>query len=371
MKLLDNIPRIKSPPFFLFKKRYLLPQRPVILTDLFDGQAIRRITTPRRARAALGHLPLALQVKPRFPYAELLGPQPKRLLAELGLEQPARHRQYCSLDEYLDLVRRSPETTAKCADQPTPAELLELAALPEGYRFNDGSPADHVSSAIYLANRGAVTRLHYDPDGKHALLYQIFGVKRVILISPRMSKLLMPYSGNGSLLTLQNMPEAERRRLLEFVGGFGAVLRPGETLYIPPLWWHFMEYESAAMSVNFRYGWNSANEFIARHLHHNVYSQGLGAKLYEPGRRSQRRARRVLRRLRGAYVRAARSPMERYDRIQLTMEELYAEICPENMQGTCWFPLDRFFTRNEKRRIAKEKYSAKALARYLSGSSTR
>ena len=355
MKLPENVPRIKSPAFAVLRKRYLRPQRPVILTDLRDGRPIHRVRTMRQAGSVLGHVPVALKMKPRFAYEELLGPQPKSVLKELGIEPPGRHPRYCSLDAYLAMIRRDPGTTAKCVDQPTPSELWELAAFPDHYRLKDDGAADHVTSSMYVANRGAVTRLHFDPDYKHALLYQIFGLKRVILIPPAMSKLLMPYD-NASLLTLQHMPDEERRRLLEFAGGYHCVIRPGEALYIPPAWYHFIEYETVGMSLNFRFGWNAYTEFMARRLHHNLFSQGIGAKFSALDGRTDRRAENAFRRLRAAADRPARSPLEKYDRIERLLEELYPEICPENLQGTWWFPLDRYFTMKYKQSAARFYY---------------
>ena len=359
MRLLDNIPRVKSPDSAIFKKRHLLTQRPVILTDLMDGAPLDGIRTLRRARAKLGHAPLVLGDDYRWSKLKaLLGPQPKPVLKELFGEPPARRRfpKYCRLDEYLNLLRRVPETTAMCFEQAAPAEVLALAAVPAYCRFNAEGRADAVVSSLYLANRGAASRLHFDIDCRHNLLYQVFGLKRVTLIPPTMSKFLMPYD-NGSLLTLQEIPDAERLRLLRFLGGYDCLLRPGETLYIPPLWWHFVEYETIAMSLGFHFGRNPYNRFMTK-VHKNMHAQGIAAKFLDLDRRADRRVLGAFRRLRGAYDRPARSPLEKYDRVQRLMEKLYAEICPESLQGTWWFPLQKYFTRTETRGAAGHFYGA-------------
>ena len=360
----EDIARIKSPSFHVFKDRYLLRQRPVILTDLMGHRPISRVKTILQARSALGHVPLTLQrggPGGRFEYKDLLGRQPRLVLKELFGEPPSAQRfpQYCSLDEYLDLLRRVPATAAKAAKQELPAEVLELAGVPDYCRYNGAGRADDVVAFLYVANRGAVTQIHRDTDHRHSLLYQVFGLKRVILIPPASSKLIMPY-GVQSLLTLQDIPDEERLRLLKFAGGYQCVLRPGETLYIPPLWWHFLEYASAAMSINFRFGRNPYNEFVATHLHPNMFIQGVAAKFLNLCEQPDRRALGAYRRLRQAYQRPARSPLKKYDRIQRVMEELHAEICPESLQGTWWFPLDRFFTMRDKRRVAAHFYGTRA-----------
>ena len=361
MRLLDNIPRIKSPGLAAFQRRFMLEQRPVILTDFMDARPIRRVTTPRMASAALGHVPLALQADyQRGSFAPLLGRQPKRLLKELLEEPPVRRPfpKYCSLDQYLDLLRRVPETTALCLEQPSPAEMQEFAPIPDYCRQNDPSGADTIDSHLFVANRGALARLHFDLDHRHNLLYQVFGVKRVTLFPPTMSRLLNPH-GNSSLLTLQNIPDAERLRLLKFAGGYDSVLQPGETLYIPTLWWHCLEYRTVAMSVNFRFGRNPYNYFLAEKLHPSIFAQGVGTKFVNLHRRPDRRYQNAFRRLREEYNRPAGSPLMKYDRIHRLMADLYAELCPEAIQGTWWLPLEKYFTWKDKRNISRFYYGAR------------
>jgi hypothetical protein len=46
----------------------------------------------------------------------------------------------------------------------------------------------------------------------------------------------------------------ERDRYLDLCGAYVTVLRPGETLYIPAAWWHYVEYVTDGGGFNLRLG---------------------------------------------------------------------------------------------------------------------
>jgi hypothetical protein len=53
-----------------------------------------------------------------------------------------------------------------------------------------------------------------------------------------------------SEVPFQLFDDADKQRFLAFVDGLDAILRPGETLFIPPLWWHFVEYLSDSIAIS-------------------------------------------------------------------------------------------------------------------------
>lgn len=52
----DTIPRIALPTREVFYQEYVYPQRPVIVTGMFDGQPIRQINSLERCRSELGDM---------------------------------------------------------------------------------------------------------------------------------------------------------------------------------------------------------------------------------------------------------------------------------------------------------------------------
>lgn len=97
-----------------------------------------------------------------------------------------------------------------------------------------------------------VTPLHYDPH--HNLLAQVVGVKYVRLYPPSATPQLHPYqhglTTNSSQVDV-DAPDHQKYlgfRALPFVD---CLLRPGQMLYIPPKWWHYVRALSTSFSVSF------------------------------------------------------------------------------------------------------------------------
>ncbi|KAJ1966550.1 hypothetical protein IWQ62_002400 [Dispira parvispora] len=105
----------------------------------------------------------------------------------------------------------------------------------------------------WLGPRGTVSPLHY--DRYHNLLVQVVGYKYVRLYSPLESAKLYPFTDDSNL---SNTSRVDVRR--SDVGQFPAfaqasyvecLLKPGEMLYIPPYWWHYVESLSVSCSLSF------------------------------------------------------------------------------------------------------------------------
>ena len=117
--------------------------------------------------------------------------------------------------------------------------------------------AEVMSSAAFSALRYAclvlqVTPLHHDPH--YNLLAQVVGTKYVRLYHPKHSAKLCPYTTgltqNSSQIDLDKQghdpsPEFATLPFLE------CVLQPGQMLFIPPGWWHYVKALSVSFSVSF------------------------------------------------------------------------------------------------------------------------
>ena len=105
---------------------------------------------------------------------------------------------------------------------------------------------------LWLGSANATARLHYDASAN--LFTQITGRKRFLLAPPRVAHRLYPFSKvHPGHRQAQLDPAATnvsafplfRRRLLQEV-----VVHPGDTLYIPPFYWHQVTSLDASVSVN-------------------------------------------------------------------------------------------------------------------------
>jgi lysine-specific demethylase 8 len=97
-----------------------------------------------------------------------------------------------------------------------------------------------------------VTPLHYDPH--HNLLAQVVGVKYVRMYPPSASEQLYPYpSGlttNSSQVNL-DAPDYARFPAFKMLPFVDCLLHPGQMLYVPPKWWHYVRSLSCSLSVSF------------------------------------------------------------------------------------------------------------------------
>lgn len=300
-----------------FRRHYLSLRTPIVFSNLFEGMPVKGIRTEEQARTAIG----GMTVKTRSNYLDHLfgadeGREPENVPV---LEHP--------LTEFLDSFRQKNGPTRLCVEYETPVELRRLFEWP---KFVTGvSPADTPLSLLFVANAGSVAHMHFDTDHRHVLLYQVFGRKRVIMIRPRYAKQLMPLSAT-SLLAIARWPEPHKQRLFEYVDAFETVLEPGDGVYIPPLWWHYVEYLDAGMSFSIRFGRNDYSRFIAGNVFPDLFVQNVGEQYCLEPRSAE---------LTDAFddivaIAGASHPSfsAKYSAIRAVFEELYNETCPDALQ---------------------------------------
>lgn len=126
-----------------------------------------------------------------------------------------------------------------------------------------------VESAFWLGGAGVGTGIHY--DASPAFLHQVFGVKRVVLWPPSARAALYPsakYNYGAELSQIDARPflggpplasdAAARARVEARFPAFLALpnatvdLHPGDTLAVPPGWWHATLTLSPSISVAVR-----------------------------------------------------------------------------------------------------------------------
>jgi HSPB1-associated protein 1 len=118
-----------------------------------------------------------------------------------------------------------------------------------------GIPSDGESSTIWIGTQGAYTPTHYDTYG-HNFVAQFVGRKRWLLVSPDFSEGLyptrLPYEESSVFSKVQiKDPDYSQHPRFKDVNVIEVVLQPGEVLYVPSKWWHFVEtLDSFSVSIN-------------------------------------------------------------------------------------------------------------------------
>jgi hypothetical protein len=249
VRTLDNIERITAPPAKVLLNEYVLRSRPVILTELFDDQPIRRIDTAAKAREQFPALPVVIQQN----YMTAL--------LEHGATGQTRRT---TLARFLDQIESHPDTDDYCVEYDTPPEMQSFIQPTEHCAISD--PSD-VRNLMFVAAAGNFAHLHYDGDQRDVLMYQVFGRKRYTIIDVRqggkVAPLADPAMQRTSSMFLQNFTEEDKLGFLEYANAWDCVLEPGETLLMPRMAWHYVEYLDASMSVSYRLGRNRYNRFLA------------------------------------------------------------------------------------------------------------
>lgn len=338
------IPRVAAPvPDFW--SRYVARRQPVLVDRLFDDQPIRKLATPRAARKAIGDMEFVVQWSYTASlYYEMTG----------GAGEP----ELATLADYLDYVALNPRTPRMCIEQPVAPALARLASPPAICRNNE-------RTLMFIGNAGNFAHLHFDGDQRQVLMYQVFGRKRVVLIPPIAAKKLLPHQ-NFSSVCLQHMSDRERRAFLRYVGGVECVVRPGQAILMPALYWHYLHYDETSLSIHFRFGQTAHGRFFDDHVHRSMYSQNVAALLGD-ARFAAGPGREVMRRLRRAAAARYRNPGARYQALESLCKDLYARHCPDGLAGLYairgWSPSEEdkntAFYRDTRGRLAARRPAAR------------
>jgi lysine-specific demethylase 8 len=103
----------------------------------------------------------------------------------------------------------------------------------------------------WIGPENTVSTMH--TDDKHNFLCQVVGEKLIILATPEESENLYLYEGmlhNTSQVDAENL-DFKEFPLAKNVKFLHVVLKAGEMLFIPKLWWHYCRSLSKSISVSF------------------------------------------------------------------------------------------------------------------------
>jgi hypothetical protein len=242
-----RIERRATPPADEFFRDYWAAHRPVVLTDATARWPALRKWTPAFFRRRFGDQTIEITAgREADPFYDM---------------NFRVHRRRMRMDRFIDRVlaagtsndlymvsnnqtMRRPRFRALLADVRPPRDLFE--------------PPTPGATSLWIGPAGTVTPLHHDTT--NILFAQIHGRKRVELVSPQETALLLdPVHGFYSPVDLDGLAAAEHPALQQLLVQ-EVVLGPGDALYIPAGWWHRVT--SLDVSISFSLlGFRRPNNF--------------------------------------------------------------------------------------------------------------
>ncbi len=231
---IERIPHISGPEFLA---HYYIRNQPVIFTDLMENwQALSR-WTPEYLKEKYGHITVGAQFN-----------------GESNLEYempPKKHQKLLPLGEFVDIVVKGGNSN----DYSMGSYNYNLCRKPLQGLFNDIqlfpeylTPTFEPSrSVLWLEPAGAINPLHF--DAVNSFLCQVYGRKKVRLISPNQKYLLGNYGKYFSEIDLDNL-DFERYPNFQKIDMIEIVLEPGEVLFLPVGWWHQVNSLDISISIS-------------------------------------------------------------------------------------------------------------------------
>jgi hypothetical protein len=289
--------------------------RPGIVRGLFAGTALDKARSFEDFVRGFGDL----EAEARTNYMEHM----LDMLADTfayGVKPRPNDARKLTITQYLAEILRDPASPTILSEQHATPELVQKLELPPLLRelgiaaltTNPRPAPDQAGVMWFMANAGNANDLHMDWHGHHVLNHNIAGKKRWILFPPSAAARLQVVEIYGTV-RLRGMPDDERRRLVEELGGDEIVLDAGETIYFPPFYLHHVEYLEHALSLGLRFEPpRSEIKFLLAHLHRSPALENI----YFIACRDPARTAGILEELRSAYELEHRNPVAKYHAIE-------------------------------------------------------
>lgn len=136
---------------------------------------------------------------------------------------------------------------------------------------------------MFFGGAGSITPMHFDIDCPSNFLTHFHTRKKVILFDRNQSRYLyhQPFTVQSQVDI--NNPDYDRFPALRKARGIEAMLYHGDTVYIPPHWWHYIEYVDSGFSLALRAHDKFSNKLVAVQnlVQHSMIDKGMNKILGE------------------------------------------------------------------------------------------
>ncbi|VDO98087.1 unnamed protein product [Soboliphyme baturini] len=231
------VQRISCPSVMQFREHYLTTRTPVIITDaMCTWPALKKWSIPYLlSKMAYRTVPIEIGSK----YSDDDWSQKLLPFHQFIADYITKHGNvgYLAQHELFEQI----------------VDLAEDINIPD-YCCLLSSP-DDVDINAWFGPSGTVSPLHTDP--RDNIFAQVMGSKYVSMCSPLETSKVYPYDSPLLFNTCQvdvEHPDFEKFPKFRDITLYNCVLRPGELLYIPFKWWHYLRSLETSFSISFWFG---------------------------------------------------------------------------------------------------------------------
>lgn len=230
-----------------FEKNYLTYLKPVVFTDLMDAWPAKKLWTFDYFIHKYGHVEVPV-------YDTSFSEGGKNYMSPAGKMK---------FGDYLGLIQSGPTQLRIFLwniFKHAPALVEDIRPLKIMKGFYNEFPF------MFFGGQGSFTKIHYDIDCSHVFLNQFQTRKHILLFDQEQSKYLYHVPFTVGCLVDMNKPDESVYPSLKEVKGWETTLQHGETLFIPSMYWHHINYIECSFSISLRAS-NHFNQKLKGALH--------------------------------------------------------------------------------------------------------